>query len=62
MFQNSVAVPFYISPSKFNFICISVQYIRAKPDQVEVMKGLFMPGCSDCDSKAVLQVRGQYME
>ncbi len=28
------------------------------PDQGEVLKGLFIPYCADCDSKALLQAVG----
>ena len=33
-----------------------LQYVVVGPDQGEVVKGLFVPGCSGCDSKAILQV------
>lgn len=34
------------------------EYGVTKPDQLEVIKGLFIPGCSGCDSRALLQAVG----
>lgn len=34
------------------------QYIVSAPDQGEVLTGMFVPWCKDCDSKALLQAVG----
>jgi len=34
------------------------EYIKVAPDQGEVMKGLFVPWCENCDSDSVLQAVG----
>lgn len=39
-------------------ITFGYQYGVSKPDQVEVLKGLFVPGCSGCDNRALLQAVG----
>ena len=35
-----------------------LQYVMVAPDQVGVMKGLFIPGCSDCGSPQLMQAVG----
>lgn len=35
-----------------------LQYVHDPPPQAEVIKGLFIPGCSGCGSEAVLQAVG----
>ena len=37
---------------------MSLQYIMVKPDQGEILKGLFFPWCEDCDMAAVQQMVG----
>ncbi|KFM69813.1 Natural resistance-associated macrophage protein 2, partial [Stegodyphus mimosarum] len=39
-------------------ITFGYEYGVAKPDQVEVVKGLFIPGCADCTSQILLQAVG----
>lgn len=39
-------------------ITFGFEYIVSKPDQVEVIKGMFIPWCRDCDSSALLQAVG----
>lgn len=39
-------------------VTFGYQYGVSKPDQVEVLKGLFIPGCSGCDNRALLQAVG----
>ncbi|KAL1430022.1 hypothetical protein MTO96_015508 [Rhipicephalus appendiculatus] len=34
------------------------EYVRVAPDQVRVVEGLFVPWCSHCDSRALLQAVG----
>jgi NRAMP (natural resistance-associated macrophage protein)-like metal ion transporter len=34
------------------------QYIKVAPDQGEVLKGMFIPWCTDCDRKVLLQAVG----
>ena len=36
----------------------SLQYITVKPDQLDILKGLFIPWCQDCDTAAVQQMVG----
>lgn len=36
----------------------SLQYVVAAPNQVEVLKGLFIPYCEGCGSKQLLQAIG----
>ncbi|XP_020620142.1 natural resistance-associated macrophage protein 2-like [Orbicella faveolata] len=37
-------------------VSFGYEYIKVKPDQGEVMKGLFVPWCENCDSDSILQV------
>ncbi|GLV38284.1 Malvolio [Carabus blaptoides fortunei] len=39
-------------------VTFGYEYIVAKPDQVEVVKGMFFPWCENCDSQALLQAVG----
>lgn len=39
-------------------ITFGFEYIVSKPDQFEVVKGMFIPWCKDCDSSALLQAVG----
>ncbi|XP_055847861.1 protein Malvolio isoform X2 [Episyrphus balteatus] len=39
-------------------VTFSYEYVVSKPDQLEVLKGMFIPWCSDCDSKVFLQAVG----
>ena len=39
-------------------ITFGYQYGVTQPDQIEVIKGLFIPACIGCDSKALLQAVG----
>lgn len=39
-------------------VTFGYEYVVAKPDQGEVVKGLFFPWCKDCDSSALLQAVG----
>ncbi|XP_052127872.1 protein Malvolio isoform X2 [Frankliniella occidentalis] len=39
-------------------ISFGYEYIVVGPDQVEVLKGMFIPWCEDCDSKALMQAVG----
>lgn len=39
-------------------VTFGYEYGVVKPDQIEVIKGLFIPGCSGCDRKAALQAVG----
>lgn len=39
-------------------VTFGYEYGVVQPDQVEVLKGLFIPGCKDCNSAAVLQAVG----
>lgn len=39
-------------------ITFGYEYGVAQPDQVAVLKGLFVPGCSGCTHKALLQAVG----
>lgn len=34
------------------------QYVKVAPDQGEVLKGMFLPWCEDCDRKVLLQAVG----
>ena len=45
-----------------NIFFFHIQYIKVAPDQGEVMKGLFVPWCENCDSDSVLQVGIKYYE
>ena len=37
---------------------VRYEYVVAAPDQVDVLKGLFIPGCSQCNKGALLQAVG----
>ena len=39
-------------------VMFGYEYFVVKPDQVEVIKGLFIPGCKNCNKEAVLQAVG----
>lgn len=39
-------------------ITFGYEYIISKPDQLAVLKGMFVPMCEGCDSKALLQAVG----
>lgn len=39
-------------------ITFGFEYIVSKPNQFEVVKGMFIPWCKDCDSSALLQAVG----
>ncbi|CAL4114418.1 unnamed protein product [Meganyctiphanes norvegica] len=39
-------------------ITFGYEYGIVKPDQVEVLKGIFIPGCDGCDNRALLQAIG----
>lgn len=38
-----------------NFI---LQYVIVSPDQAEVLKGMFIPLCTDCDKEVIIQAVG----
>ena len=40
------------------FPAFLLQYVVVKPKQVPVLKGMFIPGCSDCTAKARKQAIG----
>ncbi|KAK9754256.1 Natural resistance-associated macrophage protein [Popillia japonica] len=42
-------------------ITFGYEYIISKPDQLAVLKGMFVPMCEGCDSKALLQVKGMFV-
>ena len=33
------------------------QYVRVAPNQGEVVKGLFIPWCENCDKDSIMQVK-----
>lgn len=35
-----------------------MKYVNKPPPQVEVIKGLFIPGCANCSQDAILQAVG----
>ena len=40
--------------------CVSsflFQYVRVAPNQGEVVKGLFIPWCENCDKDSIMQVK-----
>ncbi|XP_045603293.1 natural resistance-associated macrophage protein 2 isoform X2 [Procambarus clarkii] len=39
-------------------VTFGYEYGVAKPDQLQVLKGLFIPGCYNCDTRALLQAVG----
>lgn len=39
-------------------VTFGYEYVVAKPEQGEVVKGLFFPWCTNCDSSALLQAVG----
>ncbi|XP_055946803.1 natural resistance-associated macrophage protein 2-like isoform X2 [Argiope bruennichi] len=39
-------------------VTFGYEYIMVQPDQVEVVKGLFIPGCASCSSRVLLQAVG----
>ncbi|XP_071537627.1 natural resistance-associated macrophage protein 2 isoform X1 [Panulirus ornatus] len=39
-------------------ITFGYEYGVAKPDQLEVLRGIFVPGCSGCDNRSLLQAVG----
>lgn len=39
-------------------VTFGFEYIVSKPNQFEVVKGMFIPWCKDCDSSALLQAVG----
>ncbi|XP_015750918.1 PREDICTED: natural resistance-associated macrophage protein 2-like [Acropora digitifera] len=39
-------------------VSFGYEYIRVSPKQGEVVKGLFIPGCKNCDSKSITQAVG----
>ena len=39
-----------------NIFLTLFKYVRVKPDQGKLLKGMFVPWCSDCNSDAALQV------
>lgn len=39
-------------------VSFGYEYIRVSPNQGEVVKGLFIPGCKNCDSKSITQAVG----
>ncbi|KAK8739558.1 hypothetical protein OTU49_003399, partial [Cherax quadricarinatus] len=39
-------------------VTFGYEYGVAKPDQLQVLKGLFVPGCSKCDISALLKAVG----
>lgn len=39
-------------------ISFGYEYVKVSPDQGDVMKGLFIPWCKDCDSQSILQAVG----
>lgn len=39
-------------------VTFGYEYVMSEPDQGEVVKGLFFPWCTDCDSSALLQAVG----
>nr|XP_054767773.1 natural resistance-associated macrophage protein 2-like isoform X1 [Lytechinus pictus] len=46
---------FLITVMAFTF---GYEYIAAAPDQVEVLKGMFVPSCGDCGEEEILQAVG----
>ena len=39
-------------------VTFGFEYLTSKPDQIAVMKGMFVPWCEGCDSRALLQAVG----
>ena len=35
-----------------------MKHVNKPPPQIEVIKGLFIPGCADCSQDAILQAVG----
>lgn len=46
---------FLIAVMAFTF---GYEYAVVRPNQLEVLRGLFVPGCSGCDRKAIIQAVG----
>lgn len=40
------------------FVVVCFQYIVSAPNQAEVMEGMFIPWCADCNSDVLLQAVG----
>ena len=63
-FGYEVRLSFFFSTNSHErneeiFFLFSVrQYISHPPPQLEVVKGLVIPGCADCSSDAILQAVG----
>lgn len=49
------ALPFCVMP---NFPFFFLQYVVVKPDQKEVLKGIFIPYCKNCGHQQLLQAVG----
>ena len=41
----------------FVFLFFLFQYVRVAPNQGEVVKGLFIPWCENCDKDSIMQVK-----
>lgn len=41
-----------------NLLCFPLQYVVSAPNQGEVLEGMFLPWCKDCDSQVLLQAVG----
>ncbi|KAF6121711.1 solute carrier family 11 member 2 [Phyllostomus discolor] len=46
------------APVEANHCCVGVQYITVRPNQSDVLKGMFVPSCSDCGTPQVQQAVG----
>lgn len=39
-------------------VTFGYEYVTSKPNALNVMEGMFIPWCKDCDSRALLQAVG----
>lgn len=42
----------------FSVVVVYFKYIVSAPNQAEVMEGMFIPWCTDCNSDVLLQAVG----
>ena len=58
IFSVNMLIPPANKIAWFHITVNQLQYVVASPDQGQVLKGMFVPWCEDCDSSALLQAVG----
>jgi len=58
IFSVNMLIPPANKSASFHITVIRLQYVVSSPDQGQVLKGMFVPWCENCNSSALLQAIG----